>query len=112
MDLKRKVGQRVQAIRVRRGLTQEALAEQVGRSAETISSLERGKSFPNYQTLGNLSEALNVPVRDFFDFRSKPDSPSAKRVRLEDDVNEALTGLKDRELTVLQELISLLINRG
>ena len=61
------IGARVRTLRKRRGLTQEELAGRIGRSVETLSVLERGRATPTLPVLGRLSEALAVPLRDFFE---------------------------------------------
>ena len=66
------IGARVRTLRKRRGLTQEELAGRIGRSVETLSVLERGRATPTLPVLGRLSEALDVPLRDFFDPVSVP----------------------------------------
>ncbi len=67
MTVGARVGARIKALRRRRRLKQDDLAELIDRSVETISSVERGKSLPGYVTLERLSQALNVPVAEFFD---------------------------------------------
>ena len=61
------LGARIRTLRKRRGLTQAELAARVGRSVEALSVLERGRSTPTLTVLGRLAEALQVPLRDFFD---------------------------------------------
>lgn len=75
MGTKHRVGSRIQALRKHRGLTQPQLAELIGRSVDAVSNLERGISAPNFETLERLSDKLNVPVKDFFDFKNDPDDP-------------------------------------
>lgn len=60
------IGARVRSFRKHRGLTQVELAGRIGRSAEALSVLERGRSTPSLPVLSRLSEALAVPLRDFF----------------------------------------------
>ena len=69
------IGARVRTLRRRRGLTQEELAGRIGRSVETLSVLERGRATPTLPVLGRLSEALAVPLRDFFDPASGAGGP-------------------------------------
>ena len=73
------IGARVRTFRKRRGLTQEELAGRIGRSAEALSVLERGRSTPTLPVLSRLSEELAVPLRDFFDPAGPPHTrtPSA-----------------------------------
>jgi len=67
---KRQIGLRVRAHRLERRLTQEQLAEQIGRSVESISNLERGVSSPSETTLHRLARALEVPVEQLLLERS------------------------------------------
>ena len=64
--LRRQVGAMVRHHRERAGLTQGEVAEKINKALETISSIERGKSAPSFETLSDLSEALGVSVREFF----------------------------------------------
>jgi transcriptional regulator with XRE-family HTH domain len=49
------------------GLSQEALAEQVGVLPETISNIERAQHPPSLATLERLMDALGVTPSEFFD---------------------------------------------
>ena len=66
MDIKKRVTLRIKAIRKRRGLTQEALAELIDRSPDTISNIERGFTLPSYDTLEILAKGLGVTLADLF----------------------------------------------
>jgi transcriptional regulator with XRE-family HTH domain len=66
--LRRQFGQRLRQLRKDRKLTQEQLAELTSLSKDQISFLERGKSGTTLDTLAILAEALNIPVKDLFDF--------------------------------------------
>lgn len=50
-----------------RGLTQLQLADQLGKSVETISNFERGKTLIGLLTLESLARHLDVGMKDFFD---------------------------------------------
>jgi transcriptional regulator with XRE-family HTH domain len=67
MSLQHRFAARVRGIRRQRGLTQQQLAERIERSTNAVSALERGVSLPTFETLERLAEALNTPVREFFD---------------------------------------------
>ncbi len=54
----------MRAYRLERRLTQEQLAEKLGRSVETVSNLERGISMPGDATLDRLAHALDVSIDD------------------------------------------------
>jgi transcriptional regulator with XRE-family HTH domain len=52
----------LRAIRKERNLTQEELAEMIGKSTEHISFLERGERSPSFEVIIDLAQALNTPV--------------------------------------------------
>lgn len=60
------LGDRLRALRIARGLTQEALGAAAGVKAETLSRLETGQRSPDLLTLANLAAALACTVRDLF----------------------------------------------
>jgi transcriptional regulator with XRE-family HTH domain len=61
-DLRPAFGRRVRALRARRGLSQEKLAERAQLHWTYISGIERGKRNPGLNILGRLSGALEVPL--------------------------------------------------
>lgn len=72
MDTKTKIAKQVQSLRKRKGLSQETLAELIGIDSKSLSRLERGAHYPSIETLEKMSIALNVELKDFFDFDGRP----------------------------------------
>jgi transcriptional regulator with XRE-family HTH domain len=70
------LGQSVRRYRDRIGLSQAELAEAVEMSETSIGLLERGKVWPEYETLEAIADALKVPIAAFFDIKSEPVKPS------------------------------------
>jgi len=62
------LGSRIASIRKKRDLNQAELAELVNTANETISRIERGFSIPSVKTLEKFSQALQVPIKEFFTF--------------------------------------------
>ena len=60
MDMRKLVGRNVKQYRLRRGLTQEELADISGFSQQYISGLEGGRRNPTVVTLYELANALGV----------------------------------------------------
>lgn len=60
------MGQRIREARERLGLTQEALAELIGRDQHTISHYETGSRALIVTELPALARALRVPISYFF----------------------------------------------
>lgn len=63
------LGLKIAALRKKRKLTQESLAELVSCSVEFISLVERGVNAPSVAGLEKFADALRVEVRELFDFR-------------------------------------------
>lgn len=61
-DVRAQLGQAVRAERVRRGLSQEELAERAGLDRTYISGLERGTRNPALTTQQKVASALGVPL--------------------------------------------------
>lgn len=78
MDAKTKFGLKLRQLRKLKMLSQEELAHRANKSVEAISNIERGVSFPSVETLLSLGEALDIPLRDFFE----ADEGSAERDEL------------------------------
>lgn len=62
------IGKRIQEIRIRRGLTQEQLANRIRISKSSISEWEACKRVPQMKTLRKIAEALGVDVWEIIGF--------------------------------------------
>ena len=60
------VGLRLKRLREDRNISMRSLAAKSGLSANALSMIERGKTSPSVSTLYKLSDALGVPITDFF----------------------------------------------
>jgi transcriptional regulator with XRE-family HTH domain/quercetin dioxygenase-like cupin family protein len=72
-----RIGERIRAERLRRGMSLRALARAVGVSASLVSQIETGKSQPSVSTLYAITTALGVPVEDVFDAAEATDVRAA-----------------------------------
>ncbi len=70
MDKKVLLGRRIREIRKQRKLSQEALAEKAGISAQYVSNIERGKENPTLDLLFRLAHALKVSLGEMCDFEA------------------------------------------
>lgn len=77
MDEKRirqfpELGLTISYYRKLKGLTQSELAQNVGLSRTHISNIEapQVKTSLSLESLFDIADALDVPVKDFFDFRN------------------------------------------
>lgn len=98
-ELELSIGQRIRLARQRAGLTQEDLAAQISRTAESISNIERGLQEPNIRTMQSLAKALDIPVTEFFEFADDSSSPDERR-QLEFQLRDIGRRLSDRDLFI------------
>jgi putative transcriptional regulator len=59
---------RIKEFRIKKGLTQEELAEKVGVRRETIVFLEQGKYNPSLGLAFKVAKELGVPITDIFSY--------------------------------------------
>ena len=62
------LGRKIYSYRKQKGLSQNQLAEIVGISREHLAKIETAKRSISLGLLIDISEALDTPVKDFFDF--------------------------------------------
>ena len=60
------LGNQITALRLRKGVTQEALAEQLGVTAQAVSKWERGSASPDIALLPALSAYFGVTIDELF----------------------------------------------
>lgn len=63
---------RLKEIMADRGVTNVALAKQLGYTEVAVSNMVRGKSLPSLNTLEKIADILGVGMRDFFDEEAAP----------------------------------------
>jgi transcriptional regulator with XRE-family HTH domain len=80
------------------------LAEKIGRTGDAVSQLERGLSLPSFETLERLAQALDVPIRDFFD-SDGTEGGSAQRQKLLAEVIDMARRMTDKDLQVAVQVL-------
>ena len=65
-DKRKAIGARIKQYRIQKGYTQAALAEMVGISNNHLSTIERGLSFPNLDTMIAMINALDCSADEIF----------------------------------------------
>ena len=61
-------GKRLKKLRIKKGLTQEQVAEKLNIAERNISKIECGDNFPRPDKLSKLATILGVTVQDLFNF--------------------------------------------
>lgn len=91
-NIKQLIGKRIKEIRKKRNYTQEKLAELAGIEIPSLSNIENGKNYPNYETLEKLSNALDVSPYELYIFEYyKPKDELIKIMTEYMNNNEELT---------------------
>lgn len=98
-EFRRQFGLNVQRLRRHKGMSQEALAEAIGRSTDTVSNIERGIGFPRLDTAFSIAEALDVPLIALFDVGPARPLDRRKRKHL-DELIELLSSADESILGV------------
>ena len=63
----RRLGECIRAIRISRNMSLQELSRRTGLSNAMVSQLERGLTTPSVRSLRLMSQALQVPIANFFD---------------------------------------------
>ena len=72
METKKLTGMRIKELRRSKHLSQEQLAEKADINPKYLSRMERGTENPTLDMLIKLSNALEVEMREMFDFGHVP----------------------------------------
>ena len=92
-EIAKKLGLRIKELREKQGLTQLKLAEILDMEASNLSKIERGVQIPKEESLENISSALNVDVKELFNYThivNKKDLISKINILLESSNEETL----------------------
>ena len=100
MDVKQLVGSRIKALRTKKGLTQEELSELVGINPKYLSSIERGKENPTFNTLIALSESLDVDFGAMFNLLQAEDPKASKEI-----IISLLDKLDDEQIKLVLRIV-------
>lgn len=83
------LGVRIKELRKTRRLSQEQLSEKIDIDPKHLSRIEVGKSFPSLDTLEKLANALQVDLKDFFEFAHEAKNAKELKETIRDLLNEA-----------------------
>ncbi len=97
-------GMRIKKLRMSKKLSQEQLAGKVDISAKYMSRIEMGQHFPSFDVIAKLGNALNVEVKDIFDFSLEV--KSAKELR--GSIRKLIIDMDEDNLKLAVKIIKLL----
>lgn len=103
MDNKKLLGKRIKEIRKNFGLTQEKFSELISIETSSLSGIESGRFFPSLHVLEKMSNALDIPLVEFFKFVEVP---------LPDDMPKEISNLVSEMSKEEQKTIYKIIKSG
>ncbi|HCJ16117.1 MAG TPA: hypothetical protein DHV57_01725 [Hyphomonas sp.] len=104
---KEQIAAAIRAARRSRGLTQEVLAERIGRTSASLSNLERAQAVPSLDTLLLLAQVLDVPISSFLE-TAVSNRKSRTRIRDENEIIELVRSLSSDQLKIAKAQIEAL----
>lgn len=110
MELQVIFGTNVRNQRKARALTQEALAERVDVTVETIGKIERGAAAPTFNTAEKIAHALEVDVISLFS-TGKSGLPEGERGRLLAGINRLLANMNNDQLSRVRNMIGAFLGK-
>lgn len=94
-------GMRIKELRVVRKLSQERLSKKAEISSKYMSRIEMGQHFPSFDILTKLANALNVEIKDFFEFAHE-----AKNVKeLKETISKLLKETDEEKLRLVVKIL-------
>lgn len=107
-SLKERIGAAVRAARADAELTQEELAERIGRHADSVSLIERGRTLPTLDMLVELAAALNLSINELVPTTIPEKSKSTRRVRLEAEIAQLLKSVPEKRLEAVRDQVRMI----
>ena len=105
MEMNLALGRRIRALRKKKGLIQEGLAEQIGTSSKYIGEIERGKVNFSIDIAEKIAGGLEVDLPELFDCAHEMDSTTL-RAKVEALVKDA----DDKSLKTVYRVLKSLLN--
>jgi transcriptional regulator with XRE-family HTH domain len=94
------LGNRIKALRVQKGLSQDKLGELSGLNGKYLGEVERGNSNISIGNLSKLADVLEVPLLSLLTLNHEQD-----REELVKDLNHLIEGADDTQLKIIHRLI-------
>ncbi len=67
-EIDKKVGINIRVRRIKKGISQEELADMAGVARSTMGIIERGEKSPSLQTVAKIANALEIEIHKLFIF--------------------------------------------
>ena len=102
---KKLLGERIKELRKSRKLSQDKLSEQIDIDPKHLSRIEVGSSYPSLNTLEKIAIALNVEIKEFFEFEHLSD-----RKELINNTVKLLKETDEERIKLISKVIRAIVN--
>lgn len=107
-DPRKAFSRNVKSLRKARGLSQEGLADAIGKSVATVSNIERGLLATRLQTAAEIADVLDVDLIELF--RAAPETPIDRRRRaLIDKVLAVVEDGDERSIEAIESALETIV---
>lgn len=100
MDLKKRLGKRIQELRMKNVLKQSELAEKVGIATKHQSCIETGKNFPSSDLIERYAEIFKIDTADLLMIQYD----KSKSVLIK-EINNLLNSASDNDVKKIHKII-------
>ncbi len=100
MNLKKRLGEKIQKLRTSRNLKQSELAEMVNIATKTQSCIETGKNFPSSDLLERYAMAFGVDVGEILDL-----TYIKQEDKLLDEINMMIKKASSEQITIIYKFL-------
>lgn len=105
MELKKKLGKRIQELRLKNNWKQSELAEKVGIANKTQSCIETGKNFPSAELIERYAKAFNIKLSDLLNIAHIEETSVLLK-----EIQEILSNAQDEEIKLIYKIIKGIVN--
>ena len=105
MELKKKLGKRIQELRLKNNWKQAELAEKVGIANKTQSCIETGRNFPSSELIEKYAKAFNVKLSDLLNISHIEDTSVLLK-----EIQNILNNANDEEIKLIYKIVKSIVN--
>ncbi|DAB17180.1 TPA: hypothetical protein CPT98_06490 [Candidatus Gastranaerophilales bacterium HUM_19] len=105
MELKKRLGKRIQELRLKNNLKQSELAEKVGIATKHQSCIETGKNYPSAELVENYARVFNIDVAEVLAIEH---IKTPKELACE--VNKLIKNANDNEMITIYRVLNGIVN--
>ena len=102
-DIKKLLGKKIKELRLKKGLSQEQLAELIDLDRRSVSNIECGNTFPSSSLL-KIAQILDIDIKNLFDFNAENKTKDA----LLKEISNKLNKLTTEQLKIIHRLIEVM----